>query len=145
MPSLSEKLADLAVRVGDVEARAEAFCFEQLQVREQKVEEMRGEIRARKDKLESTVQAANDGISSAWNTFIQSTHDRAEQVRAQIEAKKGAMELERAQRRAERLQHNAILAIDYATLVMEETELAVAEAFQAQIHAGELAERETAR
>ncbi|MGI9389514.1 MAG: hypothetical protein ACR2O1_05595 [Boseongicola sp.] len=145
MTNLSEKLADICVQVGDIEARTEAFCFEQPQIRDQMVEGMRTRMIARQGKLQSAVQAGSDEISSIWGAFIQSMQSRAEQVRAQIEAEQSVMELENAKRHAERLQLNAILAVDFAVLAMEDAELAVAEAFQARIQAGEISDTEKTR
>ncbi len=144
MTSLSEKLNDLSVRVGDIEARAEAFTREQQAKRDEKVAKMRSEVAARQDNLQAAVQDKGDEIASAWTAFNQSMRDRADSVRGQIEAKKDAIDAARAKRRADRLEYNAILAIDFALIAMEEAELSVAEAFDARIYAGSLSETQTA-
>jgi len=135
MTKLSEKLADLSVRVGDIEARAEAFTQEQQAKRDQTVAEMRAEVAARQDSLQAAAQDKGDEIASAWNAFNQSMRTRAYSIRGQIEAKKDAIDAATAKRRADRLEYNAILAIDFALIAMEDAELAVAEAFDARIYA----------
>ena len=108
MTTLSAKLNDLSVRVGDIEARAEAFKTEQQDKRDQKVAAMKADVQDKQDKLQSAVQAKGDEISSAWGAFNQSMRDRAQTVRSKIEAKKDAIDANRASRRADRLEVNAI-------------------------------------
>ena len=140
MTELSERIADLSVRVGDIEARAEAFTWEQEARRDEMVAEMRAAVVARQDALQVAVRDQGDQIASAWTAFNTSMRERAEGVKALIEAKKDAVNASRAQRRADRLEANAILAIDFALIAMEDAELAAAEAFDARIHAGSFAE-----
>lgn len=138
MTRLSEKLTDLSVRVGDIEARVEAFQSEQQDKRDQRVATLKAEVKARQDKLQSAVHAKADEISTAWGTFNQSMQQKAESVRNQIEAKKDAIDAGRAARRADRLEFNAALAIDFALVAMEDAELAVTEAIDARLHANAL-------
>ncbi len=139
MAKLSEKLADLSARAGDIEARAEAFHSEQQDKRDQKIAELKADIEAQQDKMQSAVQAKGDEISSAWSSFNASMRDKAGAVRAQIEAKKDAVDAGRAARRAERLEYNAMLTIDFALAAMDEAELAVIEAIDARAHSDDLA------
>ena len=135
MTRLSDKLNDLSVRVGDIEARIEAFQSEQQDKRDQKVAALKADVKARQDSLHSTIQSKADEISTAWEVFNQSMRKKAESVRNQIEAKKDAIDADRAARRADRLEYNAVLAIDFAIVAMEDAELAVAEAIDARLHA----------
>ena len=138
MTQLSEKLADLSIRVGDIEARAEAFQAEQKNKRDQKVAELKADVEARQAQIQSTVEAKGDEISSAWSNLTQSVQEKAAAVRAQIDVKNDAIDASRANRRAERLEFNAMLAIDFALAAMEDAELAAIEAFDARMHADEL-------
>ncbi len=135
MVSLSEKLYDLSVGVGDIEARADAFKAEQQENRDKRINDLRRKTQERQDALCSAVQAKGDEISSAWNALNQSMQVRAEKVRTEIEAKKNAVDAERAIRRAEHLEENAVLAIEFAAVAMEDAELAVVEAIDARVHA----------
>ena len=135
MAQLLDKLADLSVRVGDLEARAEAFKRSQQKRRDRKVAQMKAEVQARQDKLQALAEANSDEIASAWTELNQSMRLKAERTRKQIEARKGAIDSGRAERRAVRLELNAMLAIDFASLAMGEAELAVAEAVDARIQA----------
>ena len=147
MPTLSEKLSDLSVRVGDIEARAAAFGADQREKRDLKIAEMRANFMARQDNLQAAIQMKGDDVADAWNAFNQSMRERFSNVRAQIGAKKDAFDASRANRRAERLENNAILAIDFALVAIEDAELAVAEAIDARLDAAALAgsPSETAR
>lgn len=135
MSKLSEKLADLSIHVGDIEARAEAFTLEQEAKRDAKVTEMRAEVAARQENLQAAAKGKADEIASAWTAFNASMRARAEGVRTQIEAKKDAVDAARALRRADRLEVNAILAIEFAIVAMQDAELAAAEALDARIYA----------
>ena len=135
MTTLSTKLNDLSVRVGDIEARAEAFKAEQQEKRDEKVAAMKADVQERQDKLQSAVQSKGDEISSAWGAFNQSMKARADSVRSKIEAKKDAADAGRANRRADRLEANALFALDFALVAMEDAELAVAEAIDARLYA----------
>ena len=135
MTTLSNKLADLSVRVGDIEARAEAFKAEQQEKRDQKVEALKAEVLARQESLQAAVQSKGDEIASAWGTLNQSMRVKAASVRNEIQAKKDAVDASRAANRADRLEFNAGLAIDFALVAMEDAELAVAEAIDARLKA----------
>ncbi|MFA3920686.1 hypothetical protein [Ruegeria hyattellae] len=135
MTKLSDKLADLSVRVGDIEARADAFKSEQKEKRELKVATMKADVQAQQDKLQTVVQSKSDEIASAWAALNQSMRDKATSVRKEFEAKKDAIDATHAEHRADRLEFNAALAIDFALVAMEDAELAVAEAIDARIQA----------
>ncbi len=143
MPTLSEQLADLSVRVGDIETRVAAFKHEQKEMRDQKVDALKSEVKAAHERLTSSIQTKGDEISSAWADFNQSMQAKAAAVRSTIEAKKDANDAERAQDRADRLEFNAAHSISFALLAIEDAELAVAEAIDARIHADSLAQPAT--
>ncbi|MGV6802712.1 MAG: hypothetical protein ACWA49_00800 [Ruegeria sp.] len=138
MTKLSDKLADLSVQVGDIEARAEAFKAEQQEKREQKVAAMKADVRAQQIKLQAAVQSTSDEIASAWAAFNQSMQDKTVSVRNEIEARLAAIDAGRAEHHADRLEFNAALAIDFALVAMEDAELAVAEAINARLHSDAL-------
>lgn len=135
MTKISEKLGDLSVRVGDIEARAEAFTSEREETRNQKVAELQANAKSQRDRIESAVQSKGDEISAAWTSLNQSMREKAERVYKQIEAKKDAVDATRARDRADWLEANAMLAIDFAVAAMEDAELAAAQAIDARLHA----------
>lgn len=135
MTKISEKLGDLSVRVGDIEARAEAFTSECEETRNQKVAELQANAKSQRDRIESAVQSKGDEISAAWTSLNQSMCEKAERVYKQIEAKKDTVDATRARDRADWLEANAMLAIDFAIAAMEDAELAAAQAIDARLHA----------
>ncbi len=141
MPSLSEQLADLSVRVGDIEARVAAFKNEQKEMRDKKVSAMKAEVEAAQDRLTSSIQEKSDEIASAWAEFNQSMKAKADAVRSTIEAKKDAIDAKRAEDRADQLEFNAAHSVNFALLAIEDAELAVAEAIDARIHADSLTQQ----
>ena len=144
MITLSDKLADLSVRIGDVEARAYAFCFDTAEKRDQKIMEMQATVRALQDSLQSSVQGKDDEISSVWAELGQAQSTNVARVRAKAKSKKDVTGTVHARRRAESLGTNASLAIDFAIIAMLYAELAVAEALDARVHAGEHCQRKLA-
>jgi len=138
MTKLSEKLADLSARIGDLEARAEAFKAEQQDKRDRKVKELQDQVQAQWNELESAVSSKTDGVAEAWSSLNLSMREKAEAIRAQVEEKKDAFDATRADHRANRLEYNAQLAIDFAIVAMEEAELAAAEAIDARLYSDSL-------
>ena len=59
-----------------------------------------------------------------------------------IEAKKDAIDAERAGDRADRLEFNAVHSVNFALLAIEDAELAVAEAIDARIRSDALIQPE---
>ena len=144
MPTLSEQLADLSVRVGDIEARIAAFKDGQKEMRDKKVEALKADVEAAHDRLTSSFHTKSDQISSAWAEFHHSVEAKAHAVRSTIKAKKDAIDVKRAADRADQLEFNAAHSVSFALLAIEDAELAVAEAVDARIFADSLAGPEPA-
>lgn len=138
MSTLSEKLADLSVLVGDIEARAEAFLIEQPELRDRRVKELREELQTLQDRLKYTGLARRDRITKAWSSLYRSLRAKADEVQAHVGAKKAATDGKSAQRRAEQLEINALLALDFALFAVTDAELAVSEAINARLEADEM-------
>lgn len=135
MTALLDKLSDLSVRVGDIEARAEAFWAEQQERREQKISAMQAEVLARDESLKVAIHSKPDEIALTWAAFRTSLRDKAVSVRSEIETQRDSVRLNRKARRADLLEFNASLAIEFAIVAIEEAELAVAEAIDARLKA----------
>ena len=135
MPTLSEQLADLSLRVGDLEARIMAFKREPKQMRDNKVAAMKADAEAAQEHLTSELQATGNEICSAWAGFAQAMKAKASTVRTMIGEEVDAADPERAQERAVRLEANALHSLSFALVAIEDAELAVAEAIDAEIHA----------
>ncbi|ASP35648.1 hypothetical protein [Labrenzia sp. VG12] len=139
MTALAEKLSDLSVHVGDIEARIAAFRGTQERFRDQKVSALKSGVQARIEDLDTRIHNAGDDISSVWTGINQSLKIKAEQIQALIESKRQATDAQRAEHRTQHLERNALLAIEFAALAIEEAEVAVSEAVDARLHANAIA------
>ncbi|SNS60921.1 hypothetical protein SAMN05421757_102855 [Tropicimonas sediminicola] len=140
---LSDKLSDLSVRVGDVEARAEAFRSESQAGRTRKLDELKAVAEAHRASLLVSDPAGEDDIEAAWAKFGRSILGRIDSVQLLVEPRKDAKDPKDAALRAERLERNAGMAVDHALAAAVDAELAVAEAVDARLRAVDLAEDET--
>jgi hypothetical protein len=138
MTTLFEKLLDLSVRVGDIEARIAAFKATQTKQRDRKVCELKSEVQSYFQELENDIRAAEDEVSTTWTGVNQSLKEKAQKLRSLVEGKEQAVSLERAENRANRLEKNALFAIDFAALAVGEAEVAISEAIDARLHASEV-------
>lgn len=135
MKPLSEQFGELSKRAAEVEARVEAFKQETQDKRDEKVAAMKADVESAKSRFETSVTAKKDEVTSAWTEFNASMEARVDKVKAEIEAKKEAIDKDRAARRAGKLEDNATASIAFALLAMEDAEYAVAEAIDARLHA----------
>ncbi|WP_068113430.1 hypothetical protein [Tropicimonas marinistellae] len=138
MAALSDKLADLSVRVGDIEARTEAFCSESQAKRADKLDEMKSVAEGQESDLHVLAHSPKDKVTTAWAQSNRSMQLRAQTVRTLIGERKDAVDAERAVLRAKRSERNAALALDHALAAVAEAELAVAEALDARLRAADL-------
>ncbi|MEO9573576.1 hypothetical protein [Tateyamaria sp.] len=137
MANLSEKLADLAVIVGDIEARAEAFGREQKSRRKEKIADLRKTAKSARDQAIGAAQSKQDQVSIAWSELHKSMVEREQKVRHQIEETKRSTDRSRAEDLANRLEANAEHALGLARVSIEEAELAIAMAVDARTQAEE--------
>lgn len=135
MPTLSEQLADLSLRVGDMEARIMAFKSEKNEMRGNKVVSLKADANAAQERLTSELQATDHQISAPWAAFATAIKAKANAVRAMIGEEVDTTDPKRARKRAVRLEVNAEHSLRFALLAIEDAELAVAEAIDAGIHA----------
>ena len=143
MATLSQTLGDLAVQIGDLEARAEAFRFESAASREQKIKEMRRAVATQQSKQKALLYATGGEISTAWSWFDRSMRERAEAIQTQIPAETDAVGAARDAHQTDRLECHARLAIAFAVIAVSEAELAVAEAISAGLCSERLSGRAT--
>ena len=138
MASLSEQLSNLSARASKTEARAAEFKQASQDQRDAKVRELKAGVEAARSKFTSNVQSVNQNISSSWSALNQNLKSGVEKIKSDITDKKDAMDAGRAKSRADRLEDNAVAALGFAILAMEEAELAAVEAVDARLHAESL-------
>ena len=110
-----------------------------------------------KDKLETQVSAARvaadkttqelqakaagsrDDVSKRWTAIRQDWHDHIAQIQSKVDTQKQELDLDRAEHRAAWAEADALAAVDFAYLAIEDAEWAVLDAVLARAEADELA------
>lgn len=138
MTKLSEKLSDLSIQIGDVEARTEAFLAETSDRREQRIKALKDTLQQHQNQMQSRIQSAEDGIAGAWQDLAKSLNERFEAAHAQMVSTKARADAHLADRRAAQLEQSAALALDFALVAMEDAELSALKAVDARLLADEL-------
>ncbi len=133
MTSLADKLADLSLVIGDIEARSEAFGKEQQIWRDEKIAVLQKSVNATRDLFSGQVQSKRDNLTSAWNDFQEAMKERDLCLHRHFEESEHSVELNQANELADRLEANAEYAISLAKLAIEEAELSTAKAIDARI------------
>jgi len=135
---LSEQLSALSDRVSSLEERANQFKSDTQVKRDEKIAEIQSDIEAKRSKFEADIQRIGDKASASWAALGEDLKSRTNSVRTAVETRKEAIDLKRAQNRADRLSENAEAALVFVALAIEEAELAIIEAVDAQLHADKL-------
>ncbi len=138
MTKLSEQLSALSSRVASMEDRANQFKSESQAKRDEKIAAIQADVEAKRAKFESDIRGIGDKVSATWAALGEDLKSRTSGVRTAIETRKEAIDLKRAQNRADRLTENADAALAFVALAIVEAELAVVEAVDAQLHAESL-------
>ncbi|WP_319545747.1 hypothetical protein [Ruegeria conchae] len=139
MTKLSERLSDLSILIGDVEARAEAFFAESGDRRKQRIKALKDTLKRHQNQMESRIQSTESEIAVVWQDLAERLTERSEMARAQLVSTKTRADAHLADRCAAQLEQNAALALDFALVAMEDAELSALEAVDARLLADELA------
>ena len=135
MTRLADKLADLSVIVGDIEARAEAFGKEQNAKRGEKIAELQSGANATRELIAGEIQSKQDQITSVWSEFHDAILARDRVIREQDREANKSLGAHRTEVIARRLETHAEYSLGFARAAIEEAELAVSEAIDARIRA----------
>ena len=139
--STSDKLAELAARAKQAEDRAVAARSQAKAEIEQSAEKARAEAQAHAEKLRASANAKEANVSESWQDMQKTLTAHIAKARQNVGDKKAEIDVNRAEARAEGAEDDALFAIDYAYVTIEEAESAVLDAVVARNHANELAAR----
>ncbi len=129
---ISEQLADLSVRAKDAEdtyATTKAAGIEKIQKREDEIQAARNR-RAEESRQEYLKAQASMG--SMWSDLSNKVKSDVESGRAKIDVKKQEHDRDRAIKKADQAEDNAMMAIDFAYNAIDYAETAVLDAVVAR-------------
>ena len=129
---ISEQLADLSVRAKDAEdtyATTKTAGIEKIQKRE---DEIQAAANRRAEESRQQYLKAQESMASMWSGLSNKVKSDVENVRANIDVKKQEHDRDRAIKRADQAEENAMMAIDFAYGAIDYAETAVLDAVLAR-------------
>ncbi len=129
---ISDQLADLSVRAKDAEdsfATTKAAGIEKIQKREDEIQAARNR---RAEESRQQYLKAQASMASVWSDLSNKVKSDVENVRAKIDVKKQENDLDRAIKRADQAEENAMMAIDFAYGAIDYAETAAFDAVLAR-------------
>jgi hypothetical protein len=139
--SASDRLAELAGRAKQAEDRAAAARGQAKGELERSADKARAEAQAHAEKLRASANATEGNVSESWNDMQETLNAHIAKARKSIGEKKDEIDVKRAEKSADNAEDDALFAIDYAYVTIEEAESAVLDAIVARSDANELATR----
>ena len=107
--AVSDKLTKLAARAKEAEGRAAAAQGKAKAELEQDVETARTSAQEQAEKLRKTADADKDKISVWWHDVQRSWNEHVATIRDDIEQRRAEHDVDRAGRRAERAEEDALI------------------------------------
>jgi hypothetical protein len=132
---LSEQLADLSVRAKDTEnavADAEKEAHDKIEARK---EQARAAATKATEKVKEEIQSARDTAVRNWSAVRAKVAADTDALKARVTQAKHDIDMRHAENRAERLEWEAGVAIDYAIASVEQAKLAVLDAVSGRVEA----------
>jgi hypothetical protein len=138
--AVSDQLTSLAARTKVLEDRAAAARSKTKADLEQDVKRSRQSAQAQATGLRQSAEANEGRISAWWDDVQRSWNDHLADARQDIDERRAAHDLKKAQRNADQAEADAEFAINFAYGAVEEAEYAVLDATLARMEADELAQ-----
>jgi hypothetical protein len=139
MKKLSEDLRELADRVADAEDKATAAEQASKEKVQASIAKSKAAAKARQEAFKAQVNAKQAASAQQWEDLRANYNQKVLQIKGKIDTEKDAHEVKRAKRRAVAAAAYAEDAIRFAMLAIDEAELAVLEAIEADVYAESLA------
>lgn len=139
MKKLSEGLREVADRAAKMETKVAAAEKETTEKVEAKIEASKVDAKARQEEFKAHVTEKQQAVASQWGELQESHNRRVAEIKSNIEAKKEAIEVKRAMRRADDAESYAEASVYWALIAIDEAEIATLEAIGARAYADSLA------
>jgi hypothetical protein len=138
MKKLSESLKELADHVAKMEKKVAAAEKQNQEKMQAAIDASKADAQARQDEFKAKVSEGKAAAASQWED-LQANHNRqVAQIKSNIEAKKDALELNRATFRADDAEAYADASIAFAIMALDDAEIATLEAIGARAYADSL-------
>jgi hypothetical protein len=139
MKKLSDDLRELADRAEKVEDTVKAAERESRDKLEAAIQKSKADAKTRQDAFKTQVKAKRAATAQQWEDLQNSHNEKVQQVKNKIESVKEAHEAKRARHLADALAADAEDLIRFAWMAIDDAELAVLEAIEADMYATSLA------
>jgi hypothetical protein len=137
MKPLDQQLADLSVCAREVQddfAAARKETHDRVVARREKA---RASAAALADRVDKDIQNLGDSAAAQWNALQAKVASDISRLKATYEQRQHDRSVDRAVHRADRLESEAGIAIDFALATIEDAKRAVLDAIAARIEASE--------
>ena len=139
MKKLSESLQELSDHVANTENKVAAAEQETKAKVESALQKSKADAKARQADFKDHVQQQQSEAASIWEDMQNDFTQRLQQIKNKRETEMEAREVKKARQRAEDADAYAVITIDFAMLAIDEAEVAILEAFDADAYADSLA------
>jgi hypothetical protein len=139
MKKLSELLRDLANRAEKAETKIEAVEQETSEKVHDVIDKSKAEAQARQDEFKANVAKTKAAAGSDWKKLQEDHNERVQKIKKHIAAKKDAVNRKLAEDRADDAEEYARTSIYFASMAIDNAEVASLEAIEARAYAASLA------
>jgi len=139
MKKLSELLRDLANRAEKAETKIEAAEKESSEKVHDAIDKSKADAQARQDKFKANVAKTQAAAGSDWKKLQEDHNERVQKIKKHIAAKKDAVNRKLAADRADDAEEYARDSIYFASMAIDNAEVASLEAIEARAYAASLA------
>ena len=139
MKKLSELLRDLANRAEKAETKIEAVEQETSEKVHDAIDKSKAEAQARQDEFKANVAKTKAAAGSDWKKLQEDHNERMQKIKKHIASKKDAVNRKLAEDRADDAEEYARASIYFASMAIDNAEVASLEAIEARAYAESLA------
>jgi hypothetical protein len=129
---VSEQLSDLSVRAKKAEDAAAAAKKEGAEKAQQREDEIKAAAAQRKADAQQKAAEAKDSVAAAWTDITTKVESDVDDIRTRIDVKKYEHDRNKAAKKADDAEENAVRAISFALDSIDYAEIAVLDAMAAR-------------
>ncbi len=138
MKKLSELLRELADRAENAENKVAAAEQETSEKVHAAIDTSKADAKARQDEFKANVAKNKATAASDWKKLQAEHNERVKKIKNNIAAKKDAVNRKLAEHRADDAEDNATALIYFASIAVDDAEIATLEAIDARAYAESL-------
>jgi hypothetical protein len=138
MPTVTERFTKLGQQVEAAEANLSSTASEDRAKLEAKIATARKKADDHAELMQANAQETSERIEDQWRDLLNSWDQHRQRIHARIEEKKAEHDAKQAANRAEDAELDAIDAIEFAAMAIEEAEYSVLDALASMVEAEEV-------